>query len=391
MNLYYDNYFCAYLPGEYEELKAEQARIESESEWVPCHTPLVCKASPDPIEALAKISDGSKTPYEIYCDTHENTGLILEYEGKEVCVRTSAMPSLISTAGFNGPAMSRTPPEKLATVLSIGLETARGTSYILERGGKASAVVSESYERMPISEMLSICDELEDSFGPGDFTAGNISHSLTMAMWKFPTMAQKFTDDFNQRLRQAGRPPVSEMTPVVQFMSSDTSLDAAKLQTFVKASDGTLLPLGIVAVKHDGRQKTDRLEQFKDEVHGLFSRMRTELPSLIGDMLDTPIHHPRNTFVALCLYARIPQKWGGDIEGELADEFPDNCSDCTFLDIYTAMTRTITMAINSGNPLYSRRVLDLEEGIGKVARTPSKWTQYDLPGTVDWNPVKNSK
>ena len=126
------------------------------------------------------------------------------------------------------------------------------------------------------------------------------------------------------------------------------------------------------------------MDKFREEAALLFSKMEYDIDTELPKMLDTKIDYPGNTFVGLCKYALIPQKWGGLVEEEVRMSYPDG-SDCCFLDIYEALASCTAKAVEGGFEPFSQRVLDLEEGISKVLRNRSSWKKYDLPGTVAWS------
>lgn len=387
--IYEDDYYRYFGPGEYEDLKKTQCELEDASSWEVYEGTLVVEASPTPIDAMEEIIDGSTTPQEIYDDTYEHSKLRLIRGLTKTCIRDCAMPSLIATSGVQGPAHKKMPPARLGRNLSDGLEFyARPKNQILVRGGKISAVLSMDYEIMPISKLLEICEYMELTFGAAHFAAGSIMHAQTFAQFEFPDSAEDISKDYNAVLTAAGRPAGEPMVPVVQFISSDTSAECATLLTYLKMDGKHLVPIGKTSVKHiRASSGASRMEQFNDECNQLFAKMQFDIGELLPKMISTPIHHPANTFIGLCDYAKIPQKWGGEIEEDLRADWPDG-SECTFLDIYKALAETTSAAVEDGNAPYSKRVLDLEEGIARIARNPSKWTAYDLPGTVSWNPSK---
>lgn len=390
--LYEDEYYRGFGSGEYEDLKSAQRNLEAESSWEIFEGTMVAEACPSPIDCLEEIANGSPIPYEVYADTYDHSQLRLIHGTTKTCIRDCAMPSLIATSGVNGPAHKKMPPDRLGRNISDGLEFyARPKNQLLYRGGKISAVLSMDYEIMPISKLLDTCDFMELTFGASEFVAGSLTHSQTFAQWEFPSAAEDISKDYNAVLTVAGRPSGELLIPVVQFLSSDTAMDSATLLTYLKLEGKYLIPIGKASVKHlRAKSGTSRMEQFEEEVSQLFSKLKFDIGELLPKMIATPIRHPANTFIGLCDYANIPQKWGGAIEEELRSDWPDG-SDCSFLDIYKALAETTAAAVEEGYTPYSQRVLDLEEGISKIARNTAKWTAYDLPGTVAWNPAKVAK
>lgn len=392
--MYEDEYYRGFGPGEYDALKDAQKELEDNTTWESGITDMTITPLAEPMDVEIKVNEPTNTiSRELLMDTAYNAGILLNYAGKEACLRDCAMPSLLSTAGVSGLGVSRVSKDQLAVGLTAFLTGSRDKSQIMTRAGKVAAVLSAQYQYMPGTELLDVCDDLESSFGPAKFVCGAVSHSLTTAEFEFPASAAKITAAYNAALINAGKPKNAQMVPVVQFRASDTSSEAAKLLTYLKLGPGQLLPIGGFKVAHiaplefNNGQRITCMDRFKQESALLFAKMEYDVADLIPKMLATRIDNPGNTFVGLCKYAGIPQKWGGIIEEDIRADWP-NGSDCTFLDIYEEMTRATALAIKDGFTPHSKRVLDLEEGISKVARNRASWKKFDLPGTVAWGAAK---
>lgn len=392
-----DDFFRSFSAGGYSDLKQAQHELEQQTSWEEDVTDLVVTSvGEEQMDVEIRLSDPRNSiPREILMDTFDNSGIMLNYAGKEACIRDCAMPSLLSTAGVSGLGISRVKKEQLSVGLTAFLTGCREKSQIMTRAGKVAAVLSSQYQYMPGTSLLRICDNLEHTFGPATFVCGAVTHSLTSAEFEFHASAAKITAAYNAALINAGKPANSTLVPVVQFRASDTSSEAAKLITYLKLGPAQLLPIGGIKVTHippleyiNGRRMTC-IEKFEQEADLLFAKMEYDVADLIPKMLATKIEHPRNTFIGLCKYAGIPQKWGGLIEEDIRSDWPDG-SDCTFLDVYEEMTRATALAVKDGFLPHSKRVLDLEEGISKVARNRASWKKFDLPGTVAWSAAKLS-
>lgn len=390
--MYEDSYLSTFGPNSYAEMKAEQKKLEADTSWEPGVKAMVVTAIETPMDAMAKCADPTNTiPQNILMDTVEYTHLILNYHGKEACLRDCAMPSLLSTAGFSGPGLARVVPTQQAISLTALLTGSRESSQVMTRAGKVSAILSAHYEYMPISRLLDICDSLQATFGPASFIGGEVNHSMTVAQYRYPNAAKAATDAYNAALATAGRSS-GEVIPVVEFRSSDTTGEAATLLPYLQLKPGHLFPIGegikvthIPPLEYDANgNRLTCMEKFKQEAATLFSKMEYDIMDLVPKMLNVQIEHPANTFIGLCKYAGVPQKWGGIIEEEVRSDWPDG-SDCTFLDIYEALTQATAYAIKDGLKPHSARILNLEEGISKVARNQASWKKYDLPGTVAWS------
>lgn len=392
MKMYEDCYVATFGCNNYAELKAEQKKLEAETSWETDVKSMFLTALDSPMEALSKSTDPANSiPREILFDTAENTQMIINYHGKEVCLRDCAMPSLLTTAGISGSGVFRVKARERAAGLTAWLTGSREHSQIMTRAGKVSAILSSRYEYMPISEMLDVCDSLQDSFGPAEFIGGEVNHAMTVAQYRFPQSAKMATEAYNKALLAAGRSS-GTVIPVIEFRSSDTSGESATMLTYLQLKPGHLFPIGggikvphIPPLEFDANgNRLSCMDKFKKETATLFAKLEYDIKELIPKMLDVKIDYPANTFIGLCKYALIPQKWGGLIEEELRSDWPDG-SDCTFLDVYEAMTQATAYAIKDGLKPHSARILNLEEGISKVARNQHCWKKYDLPGTVAWS------
>ena len=395
-NMRLDNYYMSFFDGdsEYAALKDAQKELESNSSWDEGIRSMKVHPLETPMDVEILASDPTNhTPKEILLDTSDNSGLRLEYGGKVECLRDCAMPSLLSTAGISGPGVSRTSKGALASGLTSFLTGCREKTQVLIRAGKVSAVLSDRYERMPISELLQICDDLEESFGTMEFQGGMVTHSLTMARFSFPKAVDDTSIAYNAALAVAGRSTKEAITPIVEFRASDTSGEAARLLTYLQIGNSStaLFPIGEgVKVIHVRPREYDEngsriscMEKFRQECKLLFPKLGEFIQELIPEMLKCTIQYPGNALIGLCKYANIPQKWGGIAEDQIRLSYAD--SPCTFLDLYSAITEVTAYAIRDGFSPVSSRILDLEEGILKIAKNKSKWKQYDLPGSVSWS------
>lgn len=340
--IFEDDYLCGFDSGEdeFKELKAKQKEMETFTSWENNISDMEVLAMAEPMDVEVRYTDPTNTiPKDILLDTCENSGILLSYGGTIACLRNCAMPSLLNTAGISGPGIGRAKKEQLAIGLSAFLSDSRQESRIMTRAGKISAVVSKQYEYMPSSELLEICEDLEDTFGAMYFRGGSISHDLTTAEFAFPDVAPQITTAYNAVLANAGRPNSKEaLVPIVQFRASDTSSEAAKLTTFLKMG-ARLVPIGGFKVPHVAPLEYDQnhnriscVDKFRQEAATLFAKFEYDIKDFLPKMLETEIQYPGNCFVGLCKYAGIPQKWGGIIEENLRSDWPDN-SGCTFLDI----------------------------------------------------------
>lgn len=393
--IYEDSYIRNFTRGEYQELRKAQEELEAHTTWeTSVETPkakISAMETPMQAEILAN-TPGNTISKEILLDTVDNCGLMIEYNGKAECLRDCAMPSLLSTIAVRGEGLFRPEKNQMASALSALLTGCRDYSGLMMRGGKVSAIVSMKYEHMPIPSLLDITDGLEMYLGTPEFISGCVSHSLTVAKFEYPTVTKDITATYSAILSAHGRAlgPGETLTPVVEFRSSDTTGEAAKLLTYLQKGPGHIMPIGQgVRVNHvtpyefdENGNRIDAIQKFKNEAALLYSKLDYDLKTMVPAMLETPIEYPANTFIGLCKKAQIPQKWGGVIEEEIRNDWPDS-SGCTFLDVYEYLTSITKLALQEYEP-HSEKFLDLEEAIARIAHNRVIWTKYDAPGTVAW-------
>lgn len=388
----YDAFRLEFGPYEFQAFLDAQKDLEAQSVWIEGVKDLSAKAVETDMDVLEIFNrPDNRIGKDLLEDTADNSCIILNYDLREACLRDCAMPSLQKRIGFWGPGYGWVSKNNLAGILTKAFEGVRGTTKLLLRGEKISAVLSESYAYMPISELLDAVQELELEFGTAEFMGGAISHDRTHAKFRFPESSQDITDAYNNMMTCAGKQTAAVLTPVVEFRSSDTGVEAARLIPFLEADSSkyNLLPLveGI-SVNHQNSPKSTCMEKFKQEATELYSKMNSDLKSLFPAMLSHRINNPANAVIGICNHLRIPQKWGGLVEEDVRAMYPAGCS---FLDLFMALTETTSYAVQEGYSPQSMRVISLEEGLAKVSKNRQLWTKFDLPGTVNWvTPRTNS-
>lgn len=384
-NMKYDEFRLEFGPGEFQEFLNAQKELEANSVWIEGVKDLSASAVETGMDVLEILNQtGNQIPKDLLDDTADHSCIILNYDLRRACLRDCGMPSLQKRIGFWGPGYGWVSKNNLAVILTKAFEGVRGTSKLLLRGEKISAVLSESYAYMPVTELLDAVMDLELEFGQAEFLGGAICHDRTHAKFRFPESAQDITDAYNTLLASAGKQHKGLLTPVVEFRSSDTGVEAARLIPFLEPDSRkyNLIPLveGI-SVNHQNSPKYSCMEKFKLESQELFAKMNSDIQSLVPAMLAHQIHYPGNAVIGICNHLRIPQKWGGLVEEDVQAMYPVGCS---FLDLFMALTEATSYAIQEGYSPQSTRIINLEEGLAKVSKNRQLWTKFDLPGTVNW-------
>ena len=323
--------------------------------------------------------------YELALDTADSgTKLILDTGGRYELLRETARPSLCETAKLFGSALGRMSPYLFAETINNGLTVAKGSTLMLMRYGKASALHSNAdggYQVMPISELLQITvDMIQRRFGTGDFIQGYNSHGFTTAIWELPDAQQKILEIYKKALAGIGSRYTVNFMPAIRFASSDTAASCATLEpvfsvpktnAYIRFADG-------VRIKHTKRGKESAMEEFKEQADAMFSKFE-ESAETISKLANITIYNGCNCVVSICKKLQIAKKYGESARIEM-EHLTAGGSCVTAHDLYLCMTEVIAEAENCNA---SETVLrNLEEAIARIPRMD--WAEHDVGGIVSW-------
>lgn len=348
-----------------------------------------------PTDVLARLSEAGNTyPPEVLYDLVEGSGFAIEVDSRWFPLRECAMPSLKSSAE-PGNGTFWLPKARQASHMTECLQAHPRRSYhrVLISHGGVAAIVSPKYMEIPIAEALGAVENLDIYFGEPKFIQGYVSHSLTTAIFEYPESTKLATDAYGKLLASAGRTLTGDITPVLEFRSSDTSGEACKLLPYLKWR-GRYMPVGKgVHVRHELSRKVDEngnrldgLALFEKGIQSIFSIMMEDMEKLVNTLLSIPVNYPGNTFIGLCKFAQIPQKWGGEIEMKVRREFPDNRPGCTMLDLYDTLLEAIQAGVEEAEGRYTVPVLNCMENIGTIPyKAETLVHSLDHAGTTAWS------
>lgn len=322
---------------------------------------------------------------EVAHDTAENTKLMLRMGSTFHCLRDTAIPSLYSTAKIMGSALGRLSPFNLSSVLNTCLDVARGSSLVLYRGDKISAIMSDrngGYKIMPQPELFDITtSEISNSFGAPQFIEGTINHHITSCMFELPLAQERLNEAYNKSIAFSGRS--IDLMPAVRFLTSDTGDSAAiLLPMFRQMETNVYYPINrglkvdhIRAMSSSAKDGVEKFAEIAKQVHAKFY----ETGETIVAMAKTNIMNPLNAYVAMTNKIGLAQRYAKagyeDLERFCLGR------PCTMHDIYLSMTVSINAAYEAG--LRGSRLMAIEDAIAKVLIL--KWADFDYPGNVSWN------
>ncbi len=340
-----DGYEKTFSRGEEDALLREVREMEAESEWVPGipSAGMHLEAIDGPLFAQ-ETARKYRTDYELTLDTAQGTGLMLDIGGRWELLRETARSSLCETAKLGGSALGRMSPYLLAQTLNNALSVARGSTLMLRRCGKASALHScadGGYQILPLSGLLDIStDMIRRRFGTGDFIRGSCGHGMTTAVWELPDAQMRLLDRYRKALGQNGsRYPVNYM-PVLRFASSDTGASSAVLEPlfWVPRTDSLLRFTDGARVRHTKRGAKPAMKEFEEQAEGIFARFE-ESAKVIAELASVTIYNGINCVVSLCGRYGIARKYGEAARVEMERLTSGGCA-VTAHDLYLCMSAT---------------------------------------------------
>lgn len=386
MKLYEDNFFMDCQSE--DDLRDIVTKMENATVWAPGITTSTLKVSPisGPIEA-AEVARKTGVSIEAAYDTAEEYGtqILINYGGRDYLVRASAMRSIFDAAKISGSALGRLGPYKLSEVLNLCFSVAKGSSLILYRAEKVSAVHSDNgngYKIMPVPELLDATREvLEADFGVPKYKGGFVSHESVNATWYLPDKQDEIMQAYQDAVKNtAPRIFSANFMPAVMFGTSDTSAGAAALIPHFITSNGGIFPLSDpIRVLHK-RGVSEGVEYFREKSKELFSVFMS-MKENIERLSSIVIRHPQNAFIGLCNKAGIAKKIASPALELFMQYLSDGDEPCMALDLYIGISEVMSFAKSGG---YSgEQLVNLLETTSKILRYNME--DFDLAGTVAWS------
>ena len=379
-----DGYF--FSTREESELIREVGEMEDRSRWIMNvrTSDLALSAIDGPIhaaEALARFG----LPADEALDTaaagsrlvlHDSSGPGTDH----YLVRGSAVPSICREAKLEGSALGKMDRATFARVMNEALKVASGRTLMLERFGKISALLSEQYEIMPVSELLRISREaLTDRFGEIEFMGGTNEHEYTSAVWELPEAQNDLLCRYQEALRKhaVSRCVPADFMPAVKFGSSDTGGSSAFLIPVFKLRSGTYFRLSRgVEVRH--RRSSRGIGRFRREAGELYARFGDCIEK-VEKLAKTEVWNPANAVVSICNRFGICKKYGARAL-ELVERFSAGSPCLSAHDVYLCICEVVGCAERAGAA--RSYLLNLEETVARIVSCD--WSEHDVPGTVAW-------
>lgn len=318
-------------------------------------------------------------------DTCENSRLMLQYNGKEECLRNCAFAGLLDTARIRGGCFRDMPVEATSDVINTALKYARGSSLLLHRGEKITAIMSDASNGYRIMEQDKLVDILlngieQNGMGNPLFAGGFVNHEFTKAVFELPD-AQKTLNRVYQDAIKNGRK--TEIMPAVEFRTSDVRNSAATISPIYRLNNRSggyfalTSPLKVDHRRAGGKNK-DGLEAFADMTARIYIRFK-DAEETIEAMSKTWIHYPLNAFILMTQKVGLPKKYAKEGYEDL--ERYTGGTACSMYDVYMSIVLANETAKNAG--LQGLALSNIEDCVAAVLSL--NWTDYDMPGVVAWN------
>lgn len=318
-------------------------------------------------------------------DTCENSRLMLLFNGKEECLRNCAFSGLLDTARIRGGCFRDMPVEATSDVINTALKYARGSSLLLHRGEKITAIMSDASNGYRIMEQDKLVDILLDGIkknGMGNplFTGGFVDHEFTEATFELPD-AQKALNQIYQDAIKNGRKV--DVMPAIQFRTSDVRNSAATIAPvyrFGSRAGGYFTLASPLKVDHrrSGGRNKDGLDAFEDMTARIYARFK-DTEETIEAMSKVWIHYPLNAFILMTQKVGLPKKYAKEGYEDL-ERYTGGTS-CSMYDVYMSIVLANETAKKAG--LQGLALSNVEDSVAAVLSL--NWTDYDIPGVVAWN------
>lgn len=383
----YDGYL--FTTDSQKEWHEEVAEMEKQSEWfsgIPSRS-ISLESIEGPMFASMSAQGNGIDP-DLADETCQLGSKMLLHDGSQhYLVRDTARSSIMETAKLYGSAFGRMPVTTVCEVLNRGLQVARGTSLLLFRYGKCSALHSNAdggYEIMPISELIGIAEEkIQKNFGKNDFRYGSNSHGQSVGfydLWEAQDgILEAYKDSISSKISKNF---AINMMPTVKFVSSDTANNCACLYPgflvngcFTRFTDG-------IQVRHSKRyavQKKTGCDAFALLAEDLYAQYRASAEE-VAKLSRIEVCNGVNAVVSLCKRYNIPKKYG-----EAAREMVENYTGAgeysiSAHDLFLCMSQVVAAARQADA---SAGTIDLlEDAVAKIVHCD--WQAHDVGGVVSW-------
>lgn len=383
-NTHFEDGYEAFF-NDFDAFQAEIKQQEKESEWyagIPSNSIRLMGAYP--VEHPSLLDKYPDIPPEVLMDTLNSTKLLISDDGNEYqCLRDVAISSLLNTAKINGSALGKLVPADFENVLNTCLKIADGSSLMLMRRGKVSAITSANqYEIMPQPVLLGVTTTaLRMKFGKNDFLYGNCSHGYTNAVFELYEAKDELNKKYAEAIGKTRSLHTIDFMPIVRFSTSDVGFSAATASPEFRLRSGATFrvssPIKVEHKKNSRSESKSGVQRYEEALNMLFPQFM-ELAKLVEPMARLIIQHPKNAILLMAKKVGLPKKYAVRAQ----EDIDRLCGDapCSMHDVYLSIAECTAFAAQEG--VTGKRLDDISDCVAKVLCLP--WSEYDVGGDVNW-------
>lgn len=314
---------------------------------------------------------------EAIIDTMTGSNLLLKTSVGEKPVGISAILSITDRAGWKADGykkMRNYNPLKLAEALNLFIEASSGNVHVKLADEKVRAVHSSSYTfisgKVLLDTVLGYFDKNwpEFTFENGYFSHEFIRAELNLSAYHDMFMA-KIPGSLSSNL-------LSTSEPAFIMTSSDIATSAVHLRPALALKSGIYIPLGnSIEVEHTGDDIEGRVVSELNMLLAYFQERTEDLQNLE----KIRVVNARNALKRFLKKIKFPKKCGLEAVESFETMFGDEPA--TALDLYFAVVDAYSSAVRAFGD-NEKKLLIAAESV--VSASHVRWSDYDLPGEVDY-------
>lgn len=317
-------------------------------------------------------------------DTLAHTQLTMRMYYSDYLVGDSAIKSLQDRAQISGKGLDKLSRADYAYVLNVLLRNQTSQSKAMIRCGKVRFVASgdeKDYSIMRMSDLVSETYEFcNRQFGGTEFIGGHFMHTLTTARWNLPNMTGKLLDVYTMAAKAHGRNGVDDLTPAIQFASSDTGVGSVKLSAMLVGGTFPIYIGSAVDINH--RYGVTIENDYVKALDELYASYRARVQKL-ADLTTIELSYPVNALARLAKKYHLPRKEAAEVVNNYRMIYGDDPA--TAHDVYLGLQEIIYLnSTNQKRAVTPTRRVTFEEDVAKcLTMRLSTWDDYDLAEGVE--------
>ena len=321
---------------------------------------------PDKEEAM-DLFEGNEALQLAACDSIKNdTRVFVEYEGRPIMLRVTAIPSFLDRLRISGDILSVIPKDMLARHLNDYAQYTSGTALLIENNGKGEALLGQKYKLTPAEEIM---EEAADFFANADFERGLYSHSFVCATWNIGEVKVQIPFD------EDGNDLVFDQTITVS--TSDNGRKAISVVPMMRLKNDRIglsycLPL---RMEHNGKSGIEEFRKMLDLIDKRFD----DANQYIAKLLDIDLRYPANVLLSMCKFLKIPGKYGAPVYENRKIMWAKQTH--TAYEVYSALSEVLSLVL--GENQSEQTLAEYRERFSRALKFD--FEAYDLPGEYGYN------